>query len=376
MTSRRDFLGAGAAAAAGLALPRLAHALPVVTVRERAELASTPAARPIVVGSANGHRSKNSEGKTGIQLAHEMMSRGADPLDAAIAGVTIVELDPTDQSVGLGGLPNEEGVVQLDASCMHGPTRRAGSVACLEDIATAAAVAKAVMEHTDHVMLVGPDAKRFAVRMGFQTQNLLTEQSRLDWLRWKSGLNADDNWLKKDPEDHAWRDERGVPYTFGTINMCAVTASGDIASVTTTSGRSWKIAGRVGDSPIIGAGQYCDNTVGAAGSTGRGEACIKACGSFLAVELMRQGKSPEQALLEVMQRVIAMTESRLLDQRGRPYFDLEFYAVTKDGRYAGASAYEGSSFAVCDEKGARTERTAYLFKASERPQQRPAQRPA
>jgi N4-(beta-N-acetylglucosaminyl)-L-asparaginase len=375
--SRRDFLGAGAAAAAGLALPTLANALPM-TVRDRAEAAKANAARPIVVGSSNGHRSRNAEGKTGVQVAYEMMSRGRDPLDAAIAAVTIVELDPTDQSVGLGGLPNEDGIVQLDASCMHGPTKRAGSVACLEDIATAAAVAKAVMDHTDHIMLVGPDAKRFAIQMGFTTQNLLTEQSRLDWLRWKSGLSPDDNWLRKDPEQHVWRDAYGIPHTFGTINLCAVDARGDIGSVTTTSGRSWKIPGRVGDSPIIGAGQYCDNTVGAAGSTGRGEACIKACGAFLAVELMRQGKSPEQALLDVMQRVIALTERRLLDDRGRPFFDLEFYALTKDGRYAGASAYEGSRFAVCDEKGARTESAAFLYRASERPQTppRPAQRPA
>ncbi len=377
MSTRRDFLGVGAAAAAGLALPGLAHALPVIAVRDRAEEAKPKAARPLVVGSANGHRSKNPEGKTGVEVAREMMLRGSDPLDAVIAGVTIVELDPTDQSVGLGGLPNEDGVVQLDASCMHGPTRRAGSVACLEDIATAAAVAKAIMDHTDHIMLVGPDAGRFAIKVGFKTQNLLTEQSRLDWLRWKSGLSADDNWLRRDPDEHVWRDGRGVPYTFGTINLSAVDARGDIGSVTTTSGRSWKIPGRVGDSPIIGAGQYCDNTVGAAGSTGRGEACIKACGSFLAVELMRQGKSPEQALLEVMQRVIAMTESRLLDEKGRPYFDLEFYAVSKDGRYAGASAYEGSRFAVCDEKGARTETAAFLFKSSERPRQPlPASRPA
>lgn len=163
-----------------------------------------------------------------------------------------------------------------------------------------------------------------------------------------------------------WRDGAGVPYTHGTINMCAVTGAGDVASVTTTSGRSWKVAGRVGDSPIIGAGQYCDNTVGAAGSTGRGEACIKVCASFLAVELMRQGRSPEQALLEVMQRVVAMTESRLLDRNGRPLFDLEFYAVTRDGRYAGASAYEGSSFAVADERGARLEPTIYLYRKSER----------
>ena len=366
--TRREFLGATAAVAAGLATPGLAHALPLKSPE------TGRIARPIVVGSSNGHISKNAQGRTGVQVALEMIQRGGDPLDAVIAGVTIVELDPDDQSVGLGGLPNEDGVVQLDASCMHGPTRRAGSVACLEDIAEAAQVARAVMDNTDHVMLVGDDARDFALKLGFRRQNLLTEKSRLDWLRWKTRLNAGDNWLERprppeasrDENEHVWRDAAGVPYTHGTINMCAVTGAGDIASVTTTSGRSWKVAGRVGDSPIIGAGQYCDNTVGAAGSTGRGEACIKVCASFLAVELMRQGKSPEQALLEVMQRVVAMTESRLLDRNGRPLFDLEFYAVTRDGRYAGASAYEGSQFAVADERGARMEPTIFLYKKTER----------
>ena len=166
-------------------------------------------------------------------------------------------------------------------------------------------------------------------------------------------------------------DARGVPHTYGTINMNAVTASGDIASVTTTSGLSWKIPGRIGDSPIVGAGQYCDNEVGAAGSTGRGEANIKVCGAFLAVEFMRQGKTPEQALMMVMERVLAMTEKRLLNDKGRPYFDLNFYAVNKKGEYAGACAYEGGDFAVCDAKGARVEKEVYLFKKEERPTDRP-----
>jgi N4-(beta-N-acetylglucosaminyl)-L-asparaginase len=163
-----------------------------------------------------------------------------------------------------------------------------------------------------------------------------------------------------------WHDEKGVAYSYGTINMNAVNASGDISSCTTTSGLSWKIPGRVGDSPIIGAGQYCDNEVGAAGSTGRGEANIKVCGAFLAVEFMRQGMSPEAALMKVIERVVAMTESRLL-VNGKPTFQLQFYAVNKKGEYAGACCYEGGTYAVCDAKGARFEKFAYMYKASEQP---------
>jgi len=390
--SRRDFLGAGAAAAAGLAIPKLAGSMPVITVRDRAGVAPKAfAGRPVIISATNG-LTPDASGKKGIQVAYDELMKGADPLDAVVAGVQIVELNPEDQSVGLGGLPNEEGVVQLDASCMHGPTKRAGAVGSLEDIATPAAVAKAVMDHTDHIFLVGAGAKKFALEMGFKEQNLLTDASREMWLRWKSKLNPNDAWL--DPTDsttrrpikpaprarpadddesnlHVYYDSRGVAYTYGTINMNAVTASGDIASVTTTSGLSWKIPGSVGDSPIIGAGQYCDNEVGAAGSTGRGEANIKVCGAFLAVEFMRQGMSPEQSLMKVMERVIAMTEKRLLNDKGRPYFDLNYYAVNKKGEYAGACAYEGSSFAVCDAKGARKENAVYLFKRDERPVNQP-----
>ncbi len=344
--SRRRFLETGAAAAAGLSIGRVssaeAHPLP----------AGALASRPAVIASANGLR--------GVARAHEMLSKGADPLDAAIAGVNIQELDPEDQSVGLGGLPNADGVVQLDASCMHGPTRRAGAVASLEGIATPSLVAKAVMDYTDHILLVGPGAKQFALQMGFKEQNLLTEKSRQDWLRWKARLNADDNWLDHD-------DDITIKFSTGTINMNAVTASGDIASVTTTSGLSWKIPGRVGDSPIIGAGQYCDNGVGAAGSTGRGEANIKACGAFLTVEGMRRGLTPQQACLATLERVVAMTERRLLDDRGRPRFDLHYYAVAKDGSYGSAAIYSGGRFAVADAKGARLEDSAFLFKREERP---------
>lgn len=354
--SRRTFLERSAAVAAAGFIPRLAEAESSPLAAGSTPMGGVPfRARPAVVSSANGIR--------GVKVAYDRMARGEDPLDAAIAGVNIQELDPDDQSVGLGGLPNEEGVVQLDASCMHGPTKRAGSVACLEDIATPSLVAKAVMDYTDHVMLVGAGAKKFARAMGFKEQNLLTDRSRQDWMRWKSRLNKDDNWLDHD-------DDLKIKFTTGTINMNAVNAAGDIGSVTTTSGRSWKLDGRIGDSPIIGAGQYCDNLVGAAGSTGRGEACIKVCGAFLTVEFMRQGMTPEAALMKVLERTIAMTERRLLDDRGRPYFDLEYYALAKDGRYAGVSYYEGGTFAVCDERGARVEKSGYLFKASERPRAR------
>ncbi|HEY2163560.1 MAG TPA: N(4)-(beta-N-acetylglucosaminyl)-L-asparaginase [Gemmatimonadaceae bacterium] len=382
--SRRDFLGAGAAAAAGLALPNIAEAMPGIIVRDRSvppESSGSFAGRPVIISAANGF-DKDSGGKQGIKVAYDMMTSGADPLDAIVAGVQIVELNPNDQSVGLGGLPNEEGVVQLDASSMHGPTKRAGAVGCLEDVAEAAAVAKAIMDNTDHIFLVGAGAKKFALEMGFKEQNLLTEPSRQDWLRWKSRLNPNDAWLDqgtkppirptREDEQHASNahieyDRFGIPHTYGTINMNAVTARGDIASVTTTSGLSWKIPGRVGDSPIIGAGQYCDNEIGAAGSTGRGEANIKVCGAFLAVEFMRQGMAPQQALMKVMERVIAMTEKRLLADNGKPVFQLQYYAVNKKGEYAGACCYEGSKFAVADSSGARLEECAYMYKKSEQP---------
>src|SRR5919201_4071048 len=201
--SRRRFVGLSGAAAAGFTLNRRVSA-------ESLDRITAPAfaGPPIVVSSANGIR--------GVAKAYDMITRqNVDTLDAIIAGVNIEELDPEDQAVGLGGLPNEDGVVELDASCMHGPTKRAGAVAALQDIATPSNVAKAVMDYTDHILLVGPGAKRFALQMGFKEQNLLTEKSRQDWLRWKSKLNPNDNWLDHD-------DPVVIKFTNGTINMCAV----------------------------------------------------------------------------------------------------------------------------------------------------------
>ena len=336
MDSRRSFLEKSATLAALGFLPRQISAEEWLAERDRSRRAA-PAnfkGKPCVISAANGY----TDHPMGIKLAYDKIVAGTDTLEAIIAGVNCVELDPNDQSVGLGGLPNAEGVVQLDASCMHGPTKRAGSVASLEGIATPSNVAKAVMDYTDHVMLAGQDAKRFALAMGFKEQNLLTEKSKADWEKWKATRKyepwtdpkAKADWLKwnADRGNNAERPEMDydgeVNWTHGTINMNAVNAVGDVSSVTTTSGISWKIPGRVGDSPIIGAGQYTDNAVGAAGSTGRGESNIMVCGAFLIVEFMRQGVDPQAALMRTMERVIAHSEKRLLAPNGRPLFGLTF----------------------------------------------------
>jgi len=346
--SRRDFLVGAAAVPLGATGMRSASrpAAPAVII--------PPDAHPRVVASSNGIR--------GVARAFELMMRGVDTLDAAVEGVKIQELDPEDTSVGYGGMPNAEGVVQLDASCMHGPTKRAGGVACLEGIKTPSEVARLVLRYTNHVLLVGEGAQRFAVSFGFQVENLLTERSRQAWLRWRANLNPTDDWLDI-PEGETF-----ATAPTGTINIDIVNRNGDISSVTTTSGLAWKIPGRVGDSPIVGAGQYTDNDVGAAGSTGRGESNIKVCGGFLTVEGMRRGLSPTDASLETLRRVVATTEARLLDPAGKPRFDLTFYAVNKRGDFGGATmygGYRGGKYAVCDERGARLVDLAPLFEGAQ-----------
>jgi N4-(beta-N-acetylglucosaminyl)-L-asparaginase len=303
------------------------------------------AARPIAIASGNGLR--------GVRLAADLVLKGTDPLDAAIEGVKIQELDPTDTSVGYGGLPNADGVVQLDASCMHGPSQRAGGVACLEGIKTPSEIAKLVLKYTTHVLLVGEGAKRFALSYGYKEEDLLTAESRQAWLKWRANRSASDDYL--DVPD----DERMVRPT-GTINLNVVTPAGEIASVTTTSGLAFKIPGRVGDSPIIGAGQYCDNAIGAAGSIGLGEANIKICGSFLTVEFMRRGMKPADACLETLKRAVAATEPRLLGEGGRPRYGLVFHAVNKRGEFGAASFYPGR-YAVFDGTDAKLLDCAVLF---------------
>jgi len=340
--SRREFLGAatGVAAGATLGAPFIeGTGFPAVHIR--------PTAGPVAVGSANGLR--------GVELAGRLLVEGMDTLDAAIEGVKTQELDAEDTSVGYGGLPNEEGVVQLDASCMHGPTRRAGSVGALEGIKTPSVVAKYVLLYTDHIMLVGEGAKRFALSYGFKEEDLLTDKAREIWLRWRANRGPDDDWINV-PDDAMM-----VRRETGTININVVNASGDISSVTTTSGLSWKIPGRVGDSPIIGAGQYTDNDIGAAGSTGRGEANIKVCGAFLTVDNMRRGMSPTDAALETLRRVVTTTEPRLLDERGRPRFGLNFYAVNKNGEFGAGSLWSGRRYATFDGETASLRDIPYLY---------------
>ncbi len=309
---------------------------------------------PVVVSSANGEQA--------TAKAMELLQAGADPLDAVIAGVNLVEDDPEDITVGLGGLPNEAGVVQLDASVMHGPTHNAGAVGALEGIKNPSKVAKLVMERTDHVLIVGKGAQDFARAHGFKVQDLLTDKARKIWLHWKETLSKEDDWFPP-PGDEIGMELRKYFDVHGTINCCAVDANGDLAGVTTTSGLAFKIPGRVGDSPIIGAGLYVDNEVGAAGSTGRGEANLKNLCSFMVVEFMRQGKSPTDASLAVCQRIVEHTKlPHLLKKKGVPNFNVKFYAVNKKGEYGGASIFSGGKMWVYDGKGHRLVDMAYLFK--------------
>jgi N4-(beta-N-acetylglucosaminyl)-L-asparaginase len=347
--NRRDFLKTTALASA--------DALATQTAARVTAQPAAPTLKPLVISSANGL------GATA--KAMELIQQGADALEAVVAGVTMLEDDPKDNSVGYGGLPNEDGVVELDASVMHGPTGRGGAVGALQNIRNPAKVAKLVMERTDHVLLVGAGALRFAKAHGFKEENLLTDEARAAWLKWKENLSNTDDWLP--PHDLDTKDiGLGIQWAlrnYGTINCNAIDLKGNISGCTSTSGLAFKIAGRVGDSPILGAGLWVDNEVGAAGSTGRGEANLLACSSVMVVEYMRQGKSPAEACLTACKRIAAQTKMRrLLDEQGRPKFNVAFYALNKRGDYGGASIWRGIKFAVnTGEKQSRLVEAAYLY---------------
>lgn len=360
--TRREFIAvtSGAAAVAS-AVPAFGQAPTMMTPKS---------VKPVVISSANGNQYKNGGTKTCVETAFAMITGGSDVLDALIAGVNICELDPEDSSVGYGGLPNAEGIVQLDSCCMHGPRKRAGGVAEIEGVRTPSKVAQMVMDQTDHHLLVGKGAQEFARSMGFTVEDdLNTTKSRTAWLEWKRRTDPL-HYLSPKDRTIALRDVAmqmiadgwiDPDHYYGTINCDGINAKGEICGVTTTSGLAWKIPGRAGDSPILGAGLYVDGDVGAAGSTGRGEANLFNLCSFVIVDEMRRGAHPKDAALTALKRVAKNTvEKRLLNSKGRPNFGLNFYCLNARGEYAGVAMYE-ANYAVCTENGAQTLKTEALF---------------
>jgi N4-(beta-N-acetylglucosaminyl)-L-asparaginase len=370
---RRALLGGAlAAGAASLAC----GSTPARAIQDAPQTSPTRSARkgyPVLVGSTNA--------LAGMKLHYSKLLDGADPLDVAIEVVRVAEADPEDQSVGLGGLPNEDGVVQLDAACMYGPRHKSGAVGCIENILHPSEVARLVLERTDHVLLVGKGAYEFARKHGHPHTELLTEASRKKWLDWKENLSTKDDWLPPPPkvpfegalppvEQKVAAGSAPQPIekrVTGTIHCSALAKSGAIACTTSTSGLAWKIPGRVGDSAIVGAGLYCDQEAGSAGSTGRGEANVLVNGSFLIVELLRRGASAVDAGLEALRRVVRETQRQarfqpqLLDDKGRPDFDLQFYVLALDGSFAGVKLRGEGQFSVSDpEKGPRLEKFTVL----------------
>jgi N4-(beta-N-acetylglucosaminyl)-L-asparaginase len=325
--------------------------------------------RPIIVCANNGVNY--------LDDAFAFLKSGGDTLGAAIRVVKGPEDDPNDDSVGLGGLPNEEGVVELDACCMHGPTRRAGSVGGVRNIKNVSLVSKAVMEHTGHVMLVGEGAERFAVAMGFPRENLLTPRSRKIWLLWKEYHSTDDWWgpgladpnwkpplpATSTPHSELWEERihrlaeaaarLGIEQEFrmaavrrvlvpptGTIHCSALNDKGEISGCTTTSGLAFKLPGRCGDSPIIGAGCYTDQDIGSAGATGSGEENIKVAGAHTIVENMRRGMSPLEAGSDALKRIVRNYNN---DMSRLKFMDMTYYILRKDGAYGCVSLWEGYS---------------------------------
>ncbi len=401
MASRRRFLSAALFGSASLALglnsPAQDRSVEREAQRSEKENAPPPSpSRPPVLIAKN-------TGLGSLDKAYDLLRRGGDTLDA----VTIVckdrEDDPNDDTVGLGGLPNEEGVVELDCSCMHGPTRRAGAVGAVKNIKNVSLLARAVMDHTGHVMLVGEGAEKFGAGMGFPKENLLTDRSRKVWLLWKETMSNQDWWgpglsdprwklpvpVPPPPTSENWRQfyqemwqaaarvgiaqeereyaiHRVLSREGGTIHCSAVNQKGEMSSMTSTCGLEWKIPGRLGDSPIIGAGCYTDQDVGSAGATGSGEENIRVAGAHTIVENMRRGMSPQEAGMDALRRVAALYNS---DMQKIRFIDMIYYILRKDGAYAGVSLWSrGPSgkphqFAVHDGH-ARLEDAVALFKGS------------
>ncbi len=317
--------------------------------------------------------------------ARELLLAGHSPLEACVAGVTLVEDDPAEHSVGYGGIPNAEGVVELDAAVMDGRTRRGAGVAALQNIRHPVQVARLLLEQTNRVLLVGEGALAFAKANGFVEENLLTDEARRIWLHWKRMRSSGDDWQPPRPENvdpyvAAWFQRHSRPHTpreghvsrsetatiepTGTVHVAAFCDRGDLACCTSTSGHAFKLPGRVGDSPIIGAGLFADNDAGSCGSLGHGEANLLNCSSFAAVELLRGGRSPQEAGLEILRRIAARAPADQQDAPGRPRFNLWLYLLSPDGRHASVTMWGPKEFAVADEQGARLEPCGALFSPS------------
>ena len=316
----------------------------------------------LVIGSHNA--------LAAVELAYRRLEGGATPLDAVVDAVTMVEDDPEELTVGYGGLPNEDGIVELDAAVMDGRTHRGGAVAGLRNIRHPTQVARLVMERTKRVLLVGEGALQFARANGFAEENLLTDKARKIWLHWKRSKSAWEDWTKPpdaetEPEVLEWfaRHYHGTSAhgKAGTVHIAASDAQGDMACATSTSGHAFKLAGRVGDSPILGAGLYVDNEIGSCGSIGHGEANLENLSSFSAVELMRGGKSPTEAGIEALRRVAAKSHPWQRDEQGEPRFNLWLFILAKEGHFAGVTLRGPKQFAVADRQGARLETCAALY---------------
>src|SRR5450759_370215 len=389
--TRRGFIATTAIGGASLALDLQGQSNPATSAAPSVK----PPQKAVIISAANGYQY--------LDRGYAALSGGGDTLDAVMQVITGPEDDPNDDSVGLGGLPNEDCVVELDACCMHGPTRMAGSVAGVRDIKNVSLLAKTVMEHTGHVMLVGEGAQKFGFMMGFPKENLLTERSRKTWQLWRETMSNDDWWgpglaspkfkfpdtggnvseyyderIKRmeklaekigiEPEFRMAAIERVLRPPTGTIHCSVVNEKGEMSGATTTSGLAWKLAGRAGDSPIIGAGSYTDQDVGSAGATGNGEENIKVCGAHTIVENMRRGMSPQEAGMDALKRIVRNFE-------GHPeklqYVDMSYYILRKDGAYADVLAFRSTGrhprrFAVHDGSGKRYENAVALYQGQSR----------
>ncbi len=357
--NRRDFVRTGAAAAG------LAMAAPTKGWGRSPTMVTPQSVKPLVISDMSGIKFKNGGPMNCVEKAFELMTSGHDVLDSLIAGVNIVENDPEEPGVGYGGSPNADGVVQLDSCCMHGPKKRAGGVAAIEGVRTPSLVARAVMEYTDHHLLAGQGAQTFARSMGFKIEDdLNTEKSRKMWLEWKRRVDPEHYLDPRTRADAGYKAALQMlaeglaeeSFFWGTINCDGINPKGEIAGVTTTSGTSWKIPGRTGDSPILGAGLYVDQDVGACGSTGRGEANLYNLTSFLIVENMRRGMHPKDAGMAGLERIKANTiEKRLLNSKGDPSFNIRFFVLNAKSEYAGVSMYTTgeATHGFCDENGAQ-----------------------